>query len=223
MGVINYKMACKNCGGHVEFESEYQGATVPCPHCAQEILLFNTHSFAPPPARPAIINATAPNQFKPLAICLMILSAPVAIFEIYQMISNQPTNTMAGILAVAVITFIGAIVLAGGVKYEGYDGSKAPENSAARKHNDLAYAIGGVVVAASAIVKIINRGAAQSVEAVILLAALIALSLAIYFLPSYLAYKRNHKNLLAIAALNVLTGWTFVGWVISLVWALKVE
>lgn len=130
---------------------------------------------------------------------------------------------MAGILAVAVITFIGAIVLAGGVKYEGYDGSKAPENSAARKHNDLAYAIGGVVVAASAIVKIINRGAAQSVEAVILLAALIALSLAIYFLPSYLAYKRNHKNLLAIAALNVLTGWTFVGWVISLVWALKVE
>jgi DNA-directed RNA polymerase subunit RPC12/RpoP len=45
--------------------------------------------------------------------------------------------------------------------------------------------------------------------------------LAIYFLPTYIAVKRHHKNALAILALNLLLGWTFLGWVISLVWALK--
>jgi hypothetical protein len=47
------------------------------------------------------------------------------------------------------------------------------------------------------------------------------LGLAIYFFPSYIAHKRNHKNLVAIFALNLLTGWTFIGWVVALVWALK--
>jgi hypothetical protein len=39
----------------------------------------------------------------------------------------------------------------------------------------------------------------------------------IYFLPSIIG--RNHKQLSSILALNLLLGWTFVGWVIALVWA----
>jgi hypothetical protein len=50
---------------------------------------------------------------------------------------------------------------------------------------------------------------------------LAAISLAIYFLPTYIAVKRHHKNILAILVLNLLLGWTFLGWVVSLVWALK--
>ena len=41
-----------------------------------------------------------------------------------------------------------------------------------------------------------------------------------YFLPSIVADKRNHNNLSAIMALNLFLGWTFLGWVIALVWAL---
>jgi hypothetical protein len=52
---------------------------------------------------------------------------------------------------------------------------------------------------------------------------LLLIGLMIYFFPSYMAFKRNHKNFVAILALNLLTGWSFVGWVIALVWALKVE
>ena len=48
---------------------------------------------------------------------------------------------------------------------------------------------------------------------------LIALSLFIYFLPTYLG--RRKRNVGAIFALNLLLGWTLVGWVAALVWALS--
>ena len=41
-----------------------------------------------------------------------------------------------------------------------------------------------------------------------------------YFLPAVVAYSRRHHNRLAILALNFLLGWTFLGWVIALVWSL---
>lgn len=43
---------------------------------------------------------------------------------------------------------------------------------------------------------------------------------AIYIAPIIVARVREHPNYGAIAALNILLGWTFVGWVASLVWAL---
>ena len=49
---------------------------------------------------------------------------------------------------------------------------------------------------------------------------LLFLLLAIYLLPALIAPLRHHKNWLAIQALNVLAGWTFVGWVVALVWSL---
>jgi len=43
--------------------------------------------------------------------------------------------------------------------------------------------------------------------------------LAFYFLPTLVALMRHHGNTLAIFVANLLTGWTFIGWVIALVWA----
>ena len=43
---------------------------------------------------------------------------------------------------------------------------------------------------------------------------------AIYLSPLVIAGMRKHRNLVAIGALNVLAGWTFVGWVVALIWAL---
>lgn len=42
----------------------------------------------------------------------------------------------------------------------------------------------------------------------------------LYFLPTYEAWARKHSNLAALAALNAFLGWTFIGWVAALVWAL---
>ena len=49
---------------------------------------------------------------------------------------------------------------------------------------------------------------------------ILLLILLIYFAPAINAYQRKHKNREAILTLNFLTGWTLVGWVISLVWSL---
>ncbi len=41
-----------------------------------------------------------------------------------------------------------------------------------------------------------------------------------YFLPVIIALKRDHHQTTAIFGLNLLLGWTLIGWVVSLVWAL---
>lgn len=48
---------------------------------------------------------------------------------------------------------------------------------------------------------------------------LVVLIFAIYFLPTLIAFLRRHKNSLAIFLLNLLLGWTVLGWVVSLVWS----
>lgn len=50
--------------------------------------------------------------------------------------------------------------------------------------------------------------------------ALSVVSLFLYFLPAYLAYKNEHHNTVAIFTLNLLLGWTVLGWIAALVWAL---
>jgi hypothetical protein len=41
-----------------------------------------------------------------------------------------------------------------------------------------------------------------------------------YTLPLLVAWLRKHHNADAIGVLNLLLGWTLIGWVVSLVWAL---
>lgn len=41
----------------------------------------------------------------------------------------------------------------------------------------------------------------------------------IYFLPTFVASSRKHVNFTSIFLVNLLLGWTFLGWVAALVWA----
>lgn len=41
----------------------------------------------------------------------------------------------------------------------------------------------------------------------------------LYLLPSYEAWQRKHHNLTGVVLVNVLLGWTLLGWVIALVWS----
>lgn len=43
--------------------------------------------------------------------------------------------------------------------------------------------------------------------------------LAFYFIPTLVAW--NKKNFAQVLALNLFLGWTFIGWVLSLVFSLK--
>ena len=42
----------------------------------------------------------------------------------------------------------------------------------------------------------------------------------LYFIPLFVSVVRGHRNATAIAALNLLLGWTVLGWIGSLVWSL---
>ncbi|WP_152545509.1 superinfection immunity protein [Pseudomonas chlororaphis] len=48
---------------------------------------------------------------------------------------------------------------------------------------------------------------------------LLAVGFAIYFLPTFVASNRKHVNGTSIFLVNLLLGWTFLGWVVALVWA----
>lgn len=43
--------------------------------------------------------------------------------------------------------------------------------------------------------------------------------IALYFLPWLEAMRRGHSKTSAIGVLNILFGWTLIGWGIALVWA----
>lgn len=49
---------------------------------------------------------------------------------------------------------------------------------------------------------------------------LLAIGLAVFFIPTIIASSRGHKNTLAIFVLNLLLGWSGIIWVVALVWAL---
>lgn len=42
----------------------------------------------------------------------------------------------------------------------------------------------------------------------------------LYMIPTWIAMSRAHQSWGAILALNLLTGWTGLGWIASLVWSL---
>ena len=43
----------------------------------------------------------------------------------------------------------------------------------------------------------------------------------VYFLPSFIAFSRAHKDRFMIFLINIFLGWTFLGWVWALIWSLK--
>jgi hypothetical protein len=45
-------------------------------------------------------------------------------------------------------------------------------------------------------------------------------AMALYFLPTIFALVRRARNSLAIILVNIFAGWTFIGWVVALVWSL---
>ena len=50
---------------------------------------------------------------------------------------------------------------------------------------------------------------------------IIILSIFIYFIPTIIACKKDHKNKMIIFVVNLLSGYSIIGWIISFVWALS--
>lgn len=48
---------------------------------------------------------------------------------------------------------------------------------------------------------------------------IIILALVVYFIPGAVANVRKHHNYNAILLLNLLLGWTLIGWLAALIWS----
>ena len=46
-----------------------------------------------------------------------------------------------------------------------------------------------------------------------------ALFLLVYLIPTFVALTRQRDQRLKVFAVNVLTGWTLVGWMVAFIWA----
>jgi hypothetical protein len=60
-----------------------------------------------------------------------------------------------------------------------------------------------------------------SVITVIALGVIAVIGLALYLLPALVGWARRAPDLAALAVINVLLGWTLVGWVVALAMALR--
>ena len=45
--------------------------------------------------------------------------------------------------------------------------------------------------------------------------------LVVYFIPTFVGFSRNKYNKTAIFLLNFFLGWSLIGWVVALVWAVS--
>lgn len=68
-----------------------------------------------------------------------------------------------------------------------------------------------------------SGAAGAAVGGFLLLVAIVIgtiLAAGLYFLPCIIAFARKKSNSIAILALNLFLGWSFIGWIIAMVWAL---
>ena len=47
--------------------------------------------------------------------------------------------------------------------------------------------------------------------------------LIVYFVPTIVAIIRHTRNVMRIVLLNIISGWTILGWIIALVWSFHDE
>ena len=67
------------------------------------------------------------------------------------------------------------------------------------------------------------RLVASELVTLLITLALVALAAALYFLPALVAHRRRKRNVASIFVVNLFFGWTLLGWVGCLAWALALD
>lgn len=62
-----------------------------------------------------------------------------------------------------------------------------------------------------------NDPSPQAMVLIVVLVGIVLLGL--YFVPTFVAFSRRHKQRVAIVVLNLFAGWTAILWVVALAWS----
>lgn len=103
------------------------------------------------------------------------------------------------------------------IKYNPRKGFESKTQKSGSSGWYILIAVGAALLLAGAFVWVVG---AQLISALLVM-ALVAFAGFVYFLPTIVG--RNKSNFTAIFVLNLLLGWSFIGWVVALVWACTVE
>lgn len=68
----------------------------------------------------------------------------------------------------------------------------------------------------------VGKGLATIAQAFALL-SLAAILLGVYAVPTFIAWRRGHRNLIPLGIINFFFGWTLLGWVACLAWSLSTD
>jgi len=150
------KCKCQHCNQKIEFDSDSAGATVTCPGCGMDTLLFIPQSSPEPSTIPA-----SKKNMSTLWGGLFLLAIVIAVMIVWSRLTDNAQDEGPGIPAMIV---------------------------------------SGVIWMCAAV-----------------------FGICIYFLPAIVASQKKKRNRQAIFILNLCVGWTFIGWVIALVWACTVD
>jgi hypothetical protein len=93
-------------------------------------------------------------------------------------------------------------------------GAKAFPSASLR---DFAFAPGRCIIAVRATQP--EAAFLEATQTVVLLVLIVVL----YLLPTLIAFGREHPQRTTVALLNIVLGWTLIGWIVVFVWALLVE
>lgn len=65
-----------------------------------------------------------------------------------------------------------------------------------------------------------SAAAGETAWSTAFLAIVVGTAFLLYFVPTILAHGLGHPSSAAIVVVNLLFGWTVIGWIVALVWAL---
>jgi hypothetical protein len=185
-----FGVACPHCGQRFAYVESLEGQTVACTTCQNQFVMQGGN-VPSPPTPPAITPAVPGDDSMPP----IVTNRPTS-----RLPRRKPDNTIAIVLACVAG---GAMIVALG----GFAMMATESQSTDLRH--------GEAVPAS-----VPRDLAVAGFGTLAFIVIALLGLGIYAIPSIIAFNRGHQNATAILALNILLGWTFLGWVGSLVWAL---
>ena len=81
-------------------------------------------------------------------------------------------------------------------------------------------AVFGIVAILAALTNIIP---AEQLALYACVGLVVGVLLILYEFPAIVAYKRDHRRFLAILLLNILLGWTILGWIGAFIWSCASE
>jgi hypothetical protein len=66
-------------------------------------------------------------------------------------------------------------------------------------------------------------GSIWTTELIVFVLAVLGVLTVLYFLPTIIAVKRQKANVTPIVLVDLLLGWTVIGWIVALIWALSTQ